>query len=342
MFKLIACFKELNEIGFMATVLFAAMSLLCSPAVAAPLFQQPEDVVFIRKPGGEKTIKRSGEIVQWKGGSLTIHSNGSDREVDNDEIVKLQTTWNKAYRSGLTEMGNGRTRIAIQHFQEALKSERRPWAARIIRSKLIVAFQSIGQPGDAVNQFLTIVDEDSQTRFLNIAPLPWTGSGSELVQQAEKWAEASDPTIKLVGASWMLAGPKREQAVKLLERLSRDIDPRVQSIAIAQLWRSRTNVNAKQTEVWQGLIEKMPRDFRAGPFYVLANAQANCQKIDESLINLMRITILYPEQRTLSAAALYRSAGLLQNKGQKQKANSILNELVTQHPETIWAQQVNQ
>ena len=86
----------------------------------------------------------------------------------------------------------------------------------------------------------------------------------------------------------------------------------------------------------------MPRDLRAGPYLVLAEAQARAGLIEQALVNLMRIPILYPEQRTLCAAALYRAASLLHNKGQTEQAQTLLNELITYYPQTIWAQQATQ
>lgn len=304
--------------------------------------QQTPDTVITRKRGAEKTVKRRGKIIDWRGAALTLEFNGRQREIDNAEIVQLQTAWDDSYQAGQSELRQGRTKLAIEQFGFALEKETRPWARRIIRSHLVEAYLAVEQPEDAVKQFLEIVSEDPQTRFLHLAPLPWAGSGNALVQQSEKWIESRQPIVQLIGASWLLAGPKRSQGIKQLEALSRDIDPGVRNVAIAQLWRTRANVSAKQTEVWEGLVEKMPRELRAGPLLVLADAQSKSQKTDQALLNLMRIPILYPEHRSLSAAALYRCASLLNNKGQAKQAKAILNELTTKYPETIWAQQASQ
>ena len=314
-------------------------------AAASPSFgwaQETIDTVISRKPGAEKTVKRKGKIIDWRGGKLTIESTGREREIDNTHVVEVQTAWDESYQAGLKELQQGRVKLAIEQFGYAMQKESRPWARRIIRSHLVKSYLAVDQPADAVEQFLEIVATDPQTRFLHLAPLPWAESGNALVQQAEKWLEMRQPVGQLIGASWLLGGPERSVAIKKLEELSRDIDPRVRSLAIAQLWRTRTNVRPKQTEVWEGLVEKMPRQFRAGPLFVLAGAQSKCQKSDQALINLMRIPILYPQQRSLGAAALYRSAGLLHNKGQAKQSKAILNELVTKYPETIWAQQASQ
>lgn len=300
------------------------------------------DVVVTRRKDSEQTLKRKGTIVEWKGMSLTINSDGVERDIDNDQIVEIQTNWSADYHSGLAELKTGKTQIAIVHFQEALRSESRPWAQRMIRAELVDAFQSIEKHASAVEQFLKIVEEDPNTRFLHLAPLPWTNSGNTLGSSAEPWIESRDSITRLIGASWLLGGPNRNKGVKILDELSGDIDPRIKNIAIAQRWRTRVNVNSKQVEVWQGIVDRMPRDLRAGPYLVLADAQARAGLTDMAIVNLMRIPILYPQQKTLSAAALYRSGSLLQNRGETRKAQSLLTELITYYPQTIWAQQATQ
>lgn len=323
-----------------------ARCLLTVAAVWSPwttgYAQTEPDTVIVRRQNSDQTIKRRGTIVEWKGMSLTLSSNGREREIDNDEIVEVQTTWSKDYVEGVAELRQGTTRESIAKFQSALNSESRPWAKRIIRSQLVDAFQMTEQNVAAIEQFFEIIQEDPQTRFLHLAPLPWTGSSNSLNRPAQKWIESRDPLTQLMGASWLLGGPQREQAIKVLESLARDIDARIKNLAIAQLWRTRTSVNAKQTKVWQGIIDKMPRSLRAGPCFVLADAQARSGQVELAQINLMRIPVLYSDQKSLSAAALYRAAGLLHNSGKTKQAQSVLNELVTNYPQTIWAQQATQ
>ena len=316
---------------------------LCSGLFATTTYAQTEsDTVVVRRQDSQQTLKRRGTIVEWKGLSLTLNSNGREREIDNDEIVEVQTGWGQDYVEGVRELKQGKTNQAVIKLQSALASESRPWAKRIIRSRLVDAFQTLEQPAAAVEQFLLIVREDPQTRFLHLAPLPWTGSSNALQSQAQQWIQSREPLMQLIGASWLLSGPQRQQAIKVLESLARDIDARIKNIAIAQLWRTRTTVNQRQTEVWQGIIEKMPRSLRAGPYLVLADAQARTGLTELAQINLMRIPILYPDQQSLSAAALYRAANLMHNGGDTQRAQSLLNELVTNYPQTIWAQQATQ
>ncbi len=337
--------KAKNQPG-LARLLWKSRTLVVSVlslTVGNPCVSQAQlDVVVTRRKDSDQTLKRKGTIVQWKGMSLTINSDGIEREIDNDQIVDVQTNWNDEYRSALTELKTGKTQIAIVQFQEALKNESRPWVQQIIRSKLVDAFQSIEKPASAVDQFLLIVGEDPQTRFLYLAPLPWTGSGHSLEPSARQWVESRDTVTRLIGAGWLLGGPERDKGIRILEELARDSGPYIKNIAIAQLWRTRTSVNPKQVEVWQNMVNGMPRELRAGPYLVLAEFQARAGQNQQAVVNLMRIPILYPEQRTLASAALYRAATLLHNKGETEQARSLRNELITNYPQTIWAQQATQ
>ena len=51
---------------------------------------------------------------------------------------------------------------------------------------------------------------------------------------------------------------------------------------------------------------------------------------------------MIPEQKSLVPAAMYRTGKLLDNQGEPDLAQSILNELVTLYPQTLWAKQIDQ
>ena len=332
------------------TFVLAMAIVCCVPLNAQTTFAQ-HDVVITKRTSKKtprqhstsaSTAKRKGTIVEWKGLSLTILSNGTQREIDNETIVQVQTAWGEDYIAGVNAIETGDFRTAISKLQAALSSEPREWAKQIIRSKLVETLAALEQHGAAAEQFLLILSNDPNTRFIHLAPLPWAGAGTALNQPAQKWMQSNNPTVQLLGASWLLVGAGRQKAISTLDGLARDIDPNVQNLAIAQLWRSRTNTNAKQTAVWQTIVDEMPRSLRAGPQLVLADAQAKTGQSDQALVNLMRIPILYPEQKSLAAAALYNAGKLLRASGKTTQSQTVFNELKTRYPQTIWAQQAAQ
>ncbi len=317
-----------------------AVGLLGGFAPVTGLGQETEDVVIVRREPSGDTMRRRGTIRQWKGHSLTLFANGRERQIVNAEIIEIQTSWPPAYREGLNLVNSGDLPGATKKFQAALATEQRDWARRMVRAELVRLYQASDNHQAATNQFLAIVREDPQTRFFHLCPLPWASGANSVNEQAATLIDSRDAVEQLLGASWLLAGTQRERATKVLDRLSRDIDANIKSLATAQLWRPRIfNANAKLIDVWEKAIDQMPAQIQAGPWYLVAQAQARLGQKNAATTNLMRIPILYPEQLGLSAAALYQAGQMLQNNGQTSEARAIWDELQQKYPSTVWAQQ---
>ena len=299
-----------------------------------------EDVVITRRKNSQETVKRRGVIKEWKGLAITITNNAGEIEIENEAIVEVQTSWQPGYLAGLEALKSGDPTAAITLLRSALAAEQRAWAKRIIRADLVRAYRAGENDLAAIEQFLQMIQDDPQSRFFHHCPLPWLPTKVVLNQPAQQWIKSDDPAQQLIGASWLLTGNQRQEAIRVLEELSNDIDANIRYLAISQLWRTRKlNVNARQIEVWKSQIGAMPKPLRAGPWLVLAEAQARLDQIDEAIINFLRIPILYPDQIGLSAAALYRAGYLLHNTGRSKEAQMIWSELRQQHPDSLWAQQ---
>lgn len=336
-------------------------SLLATPSASAQLVlgerdgsasapdnraQPAFDTVVLRRFDRERetatTFERKGTIVGIVAGELLLEVSDREKSLDMEEVLEIRTRWSPEYQQGVRELAVGRLATAIELLQQGLEQETRPWAQQIIRAKLLVALDASGQPGGAANVFLQLISADPQTHFAYLVPLPWSGAGNSLAQPAKRWIGSNNLFVSLMGASWLLSGPDREQAIQVLEALANDIDPRVKALATAQLWRIRTQVNSRQVELWQRLVDEMPREFQPGPRLVLALSQAKVGEANRATTNLMRIPILHADQKSLCAAALYQAVGLLQNGGQTNAAASLKNELLTKYPESFWTQQVKQ
>lgn len=321
-------------------LLIAMGGMLLSSSGWGDLVHGQDDTVITRRKNSSETVKRRGTITDWKGFAITIATNVGEKKIENDEIVEVQTNWQPSYVAGLKSLESGDLTTAIDQLRAALNSETRNWAQRIIRADLVRAYQASENPLAAVEQFLAITAEDPQTRFIHLCPLRWLPSNAVMSQPAQVWLKSNDPVRQLIGASWLLRGPQQQAAIQVLDELSRDIDANIKYLAIAQLWLTRNlNVNARQIEVWEKLLESMPQPIRAGPWLVLAEAQSRADQVDEAAINLLRIPILYPKQIGLSAAALYRAGHLLHNTGRSNEAQTVWNELRQKHPHSTWAQQ---
>lgn len=306
-----------------------------------------QDVLFIKKADSDVTSRRKGTIVQWLGYSITLSSNGSPKEFDSTQLVDFQTAWPATYESGKQLAAAGKTNQAIQKYRQALTDEKRPWAQRIIRSKLMAAYQLVGNASAAVNEFRIIIDQDPNSRFISQMPLPWSNL-AQRVTGASDWLASDQTAIQLLGAGWSLTSQKNRQAqaTAALDQLAGDLDPRIRDLATAQLWRLRTRLSPKEVQQWQRVVDGMESENRAGAMLILANAQQRQGDLDAALLNWMKIVTLHPHQSSLAAASLFQIASALKSRDPDKteqkiypKAEQFFAELKHRFPESTWVQQ---
>lgn len=347
-------FSSMNMLRFVTKIICGVDVCALLFFAVAPLVAQ--DAVVQRKPDGS-LLRRKGRIVDWVGLSLTLDQAGRIREIDNAEIDSIETSWPPSYLSAIEKMNRMELAGAIEGFTSAVGQEQRPWARTIVFSKLTIAYQMTDQYAAACESFFQLVEHDPYSRFLYLAPLPWEVSKSvtrvpapeRVLNWFDQATRAGDqPAKALVAASWLMLS-QRQSARPVLEGLATDLDPTLASMAVGQLWLGRKDkMSKKRLAVWRKRLELMPLAARGGPLYALALAElrsevgasveseAGAAEGSEALRDLMRIAILYPDQQIIAAPALYRAAGILQNKGRVEIADSLLQELKSRFPQSPW------
>jgi len=256
--------------------------------------------MHVRKADSNTTRQHKGAIQDWQGFSITLLKNGSPKEFDSSLVVGWQTTWPASYESGNRLAGAGKTNQAIQKYLAALEEEKRPWAQRIIRSKLMTAYQLVGNSPAAIQEFRIIIQQDPNSRFINQMPLPWS-SRVPRVAGASDWLKSNEAPIRLLGAGWSLTSQtnQQEKAATALDELAGDLDPRIRDLATAQLWRLRTRLSP---------LHEQQSSLVAASLYQIASAL---------------------KSRTPDST----------NQKTYPKAEQFLAELQQRFPESIWAQQ---
>ena len=337
---------ELSLVRLQSCVWLHLICAGCFVLPSSPLAAQSpseEDVVVVRVAGRTptETANRKGRILEWKAGSLTLLTSGGQREIDNEQIVEIRTAWPQEYQEAMRLLDQGKSGQAIDKLKSALASESREWADRVIASHLVEELMLLDQPDAASKHFLQLLQSDPNSRFLHLAPIPWAGS-SRRFTDSQRWMKDSAAILSLVGASWSTSGAQRADEAQKVDGLVDDLDPRIRALAMAQKWRLSPRTSAQQLNAWQKLVEEMPRSARAGPLFVLAEKQAAGNLPDQAMINWMKIVTIYPQQRSLVAASLYRIGKTLQKQGQTDAASTMFRELRERFPESIWAQSTNQ
>jgi tetratricopeptide (TPR) repeat protein len=339
--KWIFCCRQMSILGgSFVTRLMTAFIWLLSLPYGAP----GEDTVFVQRSASDPVIQRRGTILEWKGNSLILSTPQREREISNDEITEIRTEWPPSYQSALDSVATGNHVQAANQLVQALKDETRPWARRIIRAELVRVLMALNQWETAIEHFLMILVEDPQTRYFYLLPLKWIGTTAISESTATALMKSRDPTEQLIGASWLIPSRQQNDATKVLEQLTHDLNPNVQKLATTQLWRLRgvnlSSVNDRQVEVWEQRIGELPSPLQAGPWYFLAEVQMKRQQFDVAVISWLRIPILHPDQYALAASALYQSSLVLENQQRLNEAESLRSELKQKYGQTIWAQQI--
>ena len=222
-----------NRRATLIWICFLLLAFACGTVTA-------QDEVTVRGKTG-KIVKRKGQITEWKGVTLSINVNGRNREIDQSEIIQFQTAWSADYLKGQKLLNAHDYKGAAESFVAALKSDPRVWAQQIIRSKLVQCYAADERWPEASKHFLTLLRDDPETRFMNLIPIPWGGGlqSAGMTQASGGWMRSKIPAVELLGASWLVSGKFRDDALAKLEELVKDLDPNVAAMAQAQLWRAR-------------------------------------------------------------------------------------------------------
>ena len=86
----------------------AIVGTLLSNGSSSSFAHGQEDIVITRRKNSQATFKRRGTIKEWKGFSITITTNVGEKEIENDAIVEVQTSWLPDLRGRIKVAGIGR------------------------------------------------------------------------------------------------------------------------------------------------------------------------------------------------------------------------------------------
>ena len=291
----------------------------------------------------EETRRLRGKIVRWQGSALTLAAGSRERQIDNATIVDIETAWSKSAVEARQQLAAGAFPRAVVLLRQAIQEEQRPWASAMLQADLVRALLATEQAAAACEQFLMLLRDDPNTRFLNIAPLAWTDGGSDasLVGRASEWLKVDVPAAQLLAASYLIGTAQQEAALQTLERLAQDLDQRIAGLAAAQVWRTREDVDFRVLEQWKQKLLLLPKELRPGPYYVLAKHFEAADRYDEAVTTWMRLPILYDDRPDLAAAALYRVTRLMHNTSAQESADLVLQELDRRFPDSAWAQRAH-
>ena len=300
-----------------------------------------DDRVTLIPEGAVDPVVLIGTIEDYTGEVLILRR--ADQRVGDrypaSAIQSVQTWRSAIHEQGISEFDSGENAPAEQSLLQALKEEPRDWVKREILSQLVRSAIRRGDWGTAGARFLQITDQDSTTPHWNVAPIHWApqSMGDSQKSLARTWIKETESPQRLLAASWLLIDPVYgETAEKQLDDLARDSNRIVNTLARAQLWRLRLEV-----QKWQREARRMPRALRAGPQYLIGRGLLQRNEPRSAAAELLWLSTVYTDNEELSARAIVEAAGALEKSGQTEDALTLYNTAIQRFKWSSWANEAH-
>lgn len=312
--------------------------------IALPLL-----LIFAMAPGdldGQDRItvrdERTGKITQfqalvlgWDSSRLAYSGNGRENSISASRVVEVDYTRSETQTSADQKFEAGQFLQAYQDYENAIADEPRDWIKVEMISRQLRCAVALNRHAETLKAFFEIQKATPRSRYFHLIPIPWdqTRPDGSMIQVYQDWMSSADEAQSLIAASWLLMADEATSTAKLKD-LARSEDPRIAHLATAQLWRMQT-IAAKNADLqrWTAAIDRMPENLQAGPRFQVAmamklmNRNGDRTKLNQALIGMMQIPVLFPEQYQLSGAALGQAHQMLVAAGRTDEAELVMTEL---------------
>ncbi|MBW3597415.1 MAG: hypothetical protein KY475_09080, partial [Planctomycetes bacterium] len=175
------------------------------------------------------------------------------------------------------------------------------------------------------------------TQYFDAIPLTWTAAqpGAAFESRLPAWLASDNDVAALIAASWLLSTDQQAPAAEKLRELAMHEDSRIARLAEAQRWRTQhATATAAEVERWRQVVERIPETLRAGPHFLVGQAQARLDDSPTAALTLLRVPVLYPQHRNLAAESLLSAARELERLERTEEAVSLYRELAGDYPES--------
>ncbi len=318
-----------------------ALAIAAAAVVAWAGPGRGEDVVRVANPSSAQGYAEwRGRVVDYTGRELQLElSGGVKRTFPADQVVEVETPRGPQHVEADRRLAAADFEGALTLYDEARAAETRAWVRRRIVAQIVRCYRALGQWEPAGKWFLEVLlPADSHTPDFACIPLAWVPGQPtfSLERTATEWLRRDEsPAAVLLGASHLMSTALRTEALERLNRLATDADPPIAQLAQAQTWRAAAvTADARRVAAWRDTLDQMPEALRAGPYYVMGLAEAHHQRWEAAALAWLRVPILYPEDRLLSARSLLDAGRALERLDRPQQAMRLYRELLEKYPKS--------
>jgi len=321
--------------------LFLLPTLFCASATA-------DDVRVLDKNGKVERLRTNtdtSKIVSHTKQGLVFSKRGKEQSYPLTSLVAVSPEPKDTPSQALLFFRKGQIKEAYAAYEKMGTLEKRDWARSYYLAKMAKCQREMGGSLDhACGTLEKLVSWQPQMPHLEAVPLAWTPRDdpdakiSQVV--VKRWARETREYLALAWASQLLTSRDQNlvaEAVKRMNVLQRSQDPRVQMLAIMQLWRKEMGMaDAAKVQLWNARAEMFEDKYgtlAAGPFYLVGQAWKRLKDYDKAAVAFLKVALVHPDERYLAARALSEAADCCEKAGKKEDAARLLQELKTQYPE---------
>ncbi len=304
-------------------------------------------------------LSGSATVFSSSTGQLTdpgfVQSGGSGRNDLSVESDRGSEPFGSAGSDNKTDADYFRQALR-QYLTARNKTEKRTWLRLWLTARIVQCHTALMDRAGAIREFFLLCQTDPYTPWIDSIPLQWTDSTGgfndpvffQLEQTALPWLENSkndiqkNPSASLLAASVLLLGsaqfrPAAIEIMKKLAALPPEENPALQEriatlsrLASAQLWRQDLHKDLSEQELAnrQRQADLMPEMLRFGTLYLIGRFQAKSKDPKNALSYLLKIPLLYPQQKETARAALIESVKILKAANCSEELGRLNEDLI--------------
>jgi hypothetical protein len=274
-----------------------------------------------------------GVIAQWDNEQLVLLRPDATvpSRIIGDQVICIDPEWSSAEcRQIHTQYKKQEFRQILKEGLGVLKGAKVPnWQRAVLVSELVGAALAEKRYRIAGTVFVPLAKDRVPQLLLSMVPIPWSNelvsAGPEVLAEAEKWMADDAPMVQLMGASWLLGGSRRSDAIEVLERLEKNGSGLVSDYAKCQLWRTvpPATILSEHYPKWVAHRDSIHLPAQAGPTMLLADRLQQAGELELAIPCWLRIASLHTDRYDLRRAAIDNAVSALKSLGRGDEADRL-------------------
>jgi tetratricopeptide (TPR) repeat protein len=251
-----------------------------------------------------------------------------------DEIERVEVKLTPDQQEGEKLYEQKDYRAAVEKLEAALKVESRPWLLARLGSEIVSSYVALGDSVAAIEAFFAASQATEGQINWTAVPVWWLPEppGGQVTPHALSLLRSNSPMQQVIGASYLFGTEHSATARDTIAKLTTYRDERVGQLARTQLWRwDAANASPEDVASWQRQANKLPGDFRGGPYFVIGVALKRLGQHEDAALAFLWPAWVYHTDPRLSARAALLAAESLAQAGQRAEARQVYEELIARY-----------